>query len=654
MKRKGYLYRIVVVAAALFFVMIVAAAFLFFRDRESSALSLFSPVLGAGLVFIILCLFIIGRFARNFGYDLQAREKEGETYKAALKSLGNTPIKGLAAFILLALAYLGALALAADSAGLQSRDRGPFFLFLLSFGMLGGALVFVLSDRLCLSSLLEQRILLYPRDLREKRQQTKIFVIPAFMTVMSLVFSLSASFLFIGKAGGLSAQTEGLVIAEILVCALFFLAIVFTLVAIWNANTALLYRSIIAQLERLSQGERDLTGRISIGSVDELGSIAGMVNTFCEGLSESFRNIAAIYSELSSLQRSLFEGIEGSSSNAKDIAASIDKAIAAIEREDAALHASLSDVEELARNVDKVAEKARAQTDRVVSSTVGLKSTMDRVVRLAGEAEGARAKTLSLAENVRAGADSVKAVVAGMSEVARRSADLSEINKLIAGVASRTNLLAMNAAIEAAHAGAAGKGFSVVAEEIRGLAESTAEHTRRSRENLSEILGLISSSLSSAETAGSSLGLVSGAAGEVERVNAGIAGGHGRGGRQEPRDPRPPRRDREPGPGGLRDRGGPELGGEGHDGATQGSGGRLLRGAEPRRGHGDEGRGPGALGGGGGRPRFPDRGARRVPRRGHQGLQDLAPRPVSPSILDREREEPHSVRERGPNHVIQL
>jgi methyl-accepting chemotaxis protein len=523
MKRKGFLYRIVVGASAFFFVIIVAAAFLFFRDPGSSALSSLAPVLGAGAAFVLLCLLVIGRFARNFAYDFPAHEKEGEAYKAALKSLGNTPIRGLAAFILLALAYLGGLAAAAGSVGLQALNRGPFFLFLLSFGMLGGSLVFVLSDRLCLSSLLEQRILRYPADLREKRQQTKIFVIPVFMTVMSLVFSLSASFLFIGKAGGLSAQTEGAVIAEILACALFFFAIVFSLVAIWNANTALLYRSIIAQLEGLSQGERDLTGRISIGSVDELGSIAGMVNTFCEGLAESVRNIASIYSELSSLQRRLFEGIRGSSSNAKDIAESIDKAIAAIEREDSALHASLSDVEELARNVDKVAEKARAQTDRVVSSTAGLKSTMDRVVHLAGEAEGARVKTLSLAENVRAGEESVKAVVAGMSEVARRSADLSEINKLIAGVASRTNLLAMNAAIEAAHAGQAGKGFSVVAEEIRGLAESTAEHTRRSRENLSEILGLIDSSLSSAETAGSALGLVSGAAGEVERVNAGIA-----------------------------------------------------------------------------------------------------------------------------------
>ena len=510
-------------AAALSFLIIAAASCIFFRAPGASPLAPLPSVLGFGLAFAFLCLLVVGRFARNFGYDFSAHEKEGAPYKAALKRLGSTPILGLAVFIILSLVYLGALALSADSIGLQTQNRGPFFLFLLSFGMLGGSFVFVLSDRLCLSSLLEQRIMRYPRDLREKRQQTKIFVIPVFMTVMSLVFSLSASFLFIGKAGGLSDQTENAVIAEILLCALFFFAIVFVLVAIWNANTALLYRSIIAQLERLSQGERDLTGRISIGSVDELGSIAGMVNTFCEGLAESIRNIASIYSELASLQRRLFEGIQGSSANAKDIAVSIDKAIAAIEREDSALHASLSDVEELARNVDTVAEKARAQTDRVVSSSAGIKSTMDRVVHLAGEAEGARAKTLALAENVRAGEESVKTVVAGMSEVARRSADLSEINKLIAGVASRTNLLAMNAAIEAAHAGEAGKGFSVVAEEIRSLAESTAEHTRRSRENLSEILGLIGSSLSSAESAGSSFGLVSGAAGEVERVNAGIA-----------------------------------------------------------------------------------------------------------------------------------
>jgi methyl-accepting chemotaxis protein len=148
---------------------------------------------------------------------------------------------------------------------------------------------------------------------------------------------------------------------------------------------------------------------------------------------------------------------------------------------------------------------------------------MGAVGSLSHEVEKARTRTGELSQSVRVGEEDIKAVVASVNDVAARSADLGEINKLIAAVAARTNLLAMNAAIEAAHAGAAGKGFSVVAEEIRILAESTAEHTRRSKESLAAILGLIKRSLGSAQSAGASFALISEAAAEVQKVTDQVA-----------------------------------------------------------------------------------------------------------------------------------
>ncbi|AVI67024.1 methyl-accepting chemotaxis protein [Shewanella sp. WE21] len=259
----------------------------------------------------------------------------------------------------------------------------------------------------------------------------------------------------IKEAGDRSAQSLWLTLS-IGIALLIVMLIVTIAIARAISSSA---RNVAQSLSELADGKGDLSHQLKVSGSDELGQVSSNFNRFLRLLGDSIRRVVNVTDPLLDSSRSLKQRMED--------------ATHATQRQSHDASAVQVSMEDMRHSVIEISQNARKAAS---AAQVAEKEAMQGMTVVQ--------RTIDISQQLNTG---IQAASNSINELARDTENVTSILNVITSIAEQTNLLALNAAIEAARAGEQGRGFAVVADEVRALASKTADATTEIRHVLQNL-----------------------------------------------------------------------------------------------------------------------------------------------------------------------
>ncbi len=291
--------------------------------------------------------------------------------------------------------------------------------------------------------------------------------------------------------------------------AVFTAVIIFGILVMFRFSQGVSRRIVKIEGSMRRVAEKDLTVRTSDTKKDEISHLGQNINQVIETLQHFINTAQEASHKAGELKDSIGSSTEETSASISAISKHIDGITEQFSNLDNDIEEAVNSVGRISGSVKDLATRISRQSDSIDSSSSSIEQMSASIDNVAKLSEEHRSRAEQLQRITRRGGEQVENTRTIIESISHEISNVMEIIEIINSVSEQTNLLSMNAAIESAHAGEAGKGFAVVSEEIRQLADQTAEYSNQVDTSLKSMINKIEEATTASNTSSRSFDNIS-------------------------------------------------------------------------------------------------------------------------------------------------
>ena len=366
-----------------------------------------------------------------------------------------------------------------------------------SFGMLSAIITINGLD----SQLSKFRQILRIHSLDKYKKQRWLNVSSSIGTTFAICTFFVAINMLSVMYGSLVSENKTIFLVRGITCAIFSLALAAIPFATILRNLSFRITSTEKALSSISE-QGDLSGRIDITMIDDFGVLTTSINNLIKKLSDMIKELKEKTENAGASANVISDSATSAAAAVQQMTATLDKIDENSSNQNKLIIQADTNVRTLAESVQTIKKHIAEQVESVKSISSSITEMSSNINDVALTAKTAQDTSLQLSATSEEGKQALEKATAAMNQIHEASVEVQEIIKVIQKIAGQTNLLAMNAAIEAAHAGEFGAGFAVVADEVRSLAQSSGKSAKEIQLHIKDMAAKINLGVEAITTAG--------------------------------------------------------------------------------------------------------------------------------------------------------